>query len=125
MTTPTDPAEIKLTESLEALLAAIRALGSETARDMLDDHLATMAEDQDTEHFEAVLVELLSEAIRTAAEVADEDVQHCITLRSFTDGSSVQFAWGGDAGAPMSDTFTDAVLSAVKQALGLRRAQVH
>lgn len=114
--------EARIIHGLNAILGGVDAIGAEAARDTLTAHMDMIAEDmdQDTDTMEVLLVDLISEAIRTA-----DDAMHghnrSITIRNTDTSTTVHFCWRDGDGERSSETFTDAVLSATRHALGLPR----
>lgn len=112
--------EARIIHGLHAILGGVNAIGAEAARDTLTAHMDMIAEDmdQDTDTMEVLLINLISEAIRTA-----DDAMHgrnrSITIRDLDRDSMVHLCWRDGDGEPHSETFTGAVLSATRHALGL------
>jgi len=104
----------ELIEGVAMMLRAVDRIGWEEAQDAIT---AWQDEaDEYSDHVHEVFIEEIREAFRIAEEVED-DRTSSITVRDHKKGYRVHFSWEPQSGERSPD-FEDAVLTAVRSALG-------
>ena len=110
----------QIVQGFNAILSAVDAIGADAARDILDAHRDSVADEmgEDTEQREIVLLELIAEAISIAGHFCEDGEDRSITIRDISRGHRLQFSWASEDPAVRGQTLNTAVMTAVREALG-------
>ena len=117
----TDPRtqETRLIHSLMGLIGAVRALGTDAARDATTAHCDLGDGGDDT--WETHLIDQIGHAIQRAGEIDADDATRCITIEDAGRGTRAHFSWVDD-GQVLSGAYAAAIHNAVRLAVGRKPA---
>lgn len=119
----TDPRkqETRLIHALTGVVDAVRALGTDAARDTITAHCDLG--DGGDDPWETHLIDQIGHAIQRAGEIDADEATRCVTIEDAGRGTRAHFSWVDDSQA-LSPAYRGAIHNAVRIAVGREPARL-